>query len=183
MRAASLRPTRPNQPITSSRMEPRRSPWWSATTSPDLPADLHRRVQRRHGLLEDHRHLVAPEFPHGAFRQAHQLAAAQLDAARDGGVLGQQAENGQRGDGLARPRLADDPKPLSLTDAEGDALDRRRAVAERDGEIGHLEVAHRISLSLGSRRSRRPSPRRLNPMVAIAIARPGQSASIGALKR
>ena len=83
--------------------------------------------------------------------------------------------------GAARPPGLE---ALGALHGEGHAVDGHDvAAAERDGEVIDLEVAHATSRSLGSSRSRSPSPSRLKPSVATAIARPGQSANSGALKR
>ena len=150
---------------------------------PHLPAHLHGGIQGGHRLLEDHRHLVAPESAHLVLGEPHELAAVEPDAAGDVRVGGQEAHDRERRHGLARPGLADDPQPFPFVEGEADAPQGGLLpTAEGDAQVRDFEVAHRISLSLGSSRSRRPSPRRLKPMVVTAIARPGQSASWGALK-
>ena len=82
----------------------------------DLLADLHHRVERRHRILEDHRHFGAPDGLALAQRHGDQLLALEEDRARPDGVApGQQAHDRARQDGLAGAGLADDaerPAPI-----------------------------------------------------------------------
>ena len=52
----------------------------------DLAADLHHRVERRHRVLEDHRHLLAPHAAHRLAVEVADLAALELDAAAADGA-------------------------------------------------------------------------------------------------
>ncbi|GAA3151743.1 hypothetical protein GCM10020001_089120 [Nonomuraea salmonea] len=99
----------------------------------DLGADPHERVERGHRLLEDHGQLAPAQPLEPALRHAHQVVLAEPRRARGGDALGQQAHERQRGQRLARPRLADQPDPLARRDAERHVADELD-VAGGDGE-------------------------------------------------
>ena len=110
----------------------------------DLLLDPMQRVERGQRLLEDHRDAVAADAAHDPLAGADQLGAAKADAAlrvpRDG--VGQELQDRQGRDRLARAAFADHRQGLALLDAEADALDRldlahRRA--ERDVKVLDLE--------------------------------------------
>ena len=69
----------------------------------DLLAHGEHRVQRRHGGLEDHGDLLAPDLPHFLFRQVQQLLAIQVDltAADFGRGIRQDTHDGFCDGGLA----------------------------------------------------------------------------------
>ena len=73
-----------------------------------LGPDRHHRVQRRHGLLEDHGHVAAPQGPDGASGQAREFAPLQPDRTlahfQRGGQEPHDRESRQRlaGTGFAR---------------------------------------------------------------------------------
>jgi hypothetical protein len=123
----------------------------------DLLADGHHRVEGGQGVLEDHGDLPAPDGLEVTLGAPDELVAAEADRPPDGGALGQQPEDGERGDGLARTGFADDAEHLVLLDGEGQVVDRvERPVVggERDAEPVDLEqrsrgargAAHRGSL-------------------------------------
>ncbi|MPN08060.1 hypothetical protein SDC9_155336 [bioreactor metagenome] len=160
----------------------------------ELAADPHRRVQRRHRLLEDHAVGVAAQPGQSTVRGGGDLDDAvrrtgrrhgQANAAAHPGGLRQQAEQRQAGDRLARTGLPDQSHPLAVGDAERQPAHHvGTAPAEPDPQVvdPHQRLGHRTaSRSRGSSRSRRPSPNRLKPSTARPIASPGQTASIGAV--
>jgi hypothetical protein len=110
----------------------------------DLVADLHDRVQGRHRLLEDHRHLRAAEVAERPVGQGEQIDPVEADGAcdRTQGLLRSEAHDGEGGDRLARAGLADDADDLALVDCEAAVLHRIGAVGalgERDGEAVDVE--------------------------------------------
>ena len=125
----------------------------------DLLTGREHRVQRGHGLLEDHGHVGAAHLAHLRLRRpghvqhlaaapaqqrraAHDLAAAMLD----------QAHQRQRGDRLARARLADDGQGLATIDVEGQlahGIDNALGAGET-----HAQVVHGQHTLLGQRQRR-----------------------------
>ena len=101
----------------------------------DLAADRHHRIERRHRLLEDHRHGGGAQLPQAAVAGGEQFLADQLDAAagRHQRALLQQAHHRQRGHRLARAAFADQAQRLALADLQRDAVDdaRRRGFLPR----------------------------------------------------
>ena len=91
----------------------------------DLAANRHHRIERRHRLLEDHRHLRRAELPQAAVGRGENLFADQLDAAagRNQRALRQQTHRGQRGHRLARAAFADEAQRLALVHLDRDAVD------------------------------------------------------------
>ena len=99
-----------------------------------LEGDRERRVEARHRVLEDHRDLAAEERAALALAHPLQVAAGEgepLGADAPGRV--DQAEHGERGHALARPRFADDADDLAGGDREAD-------VAPRAACIGRAEL-------------------------------------------
>ena len=90
----------------------------------DLPADLHHRVERGHRVLEDHRHLGAPDGSQLVLRCADELLALVGDRPGADDVLGGEQAHDRAGQhGLARAGLADDAERLAALEAEGDTVD------------------------------------------------------------
>ncbi len=157
----------------------------------DLRTHLHERVERGHRLLEHHRRARAPDAGELALPEVDEVAlvAADVDGSLGAEVGGQQSHHGEGGERLARTGLADQADAFAALDVERQ-LRHERAVAGADGQVGHLDGAtldgrgghgaglqkrgHHRLLSLGSSRSRRPSPKRLNPSTAMAMAKPGK---------
>jgi len=114
----------------------------------DLLADLHDRVERGHGVLEDHRHLGAPDVP--ALPEAHGREFHALEPHRafpDHVPAGEQPHDRAGEDGLARARLADDAERAAARQGEADAVDRpddaeRRL--ERRAQVLDLEQRARV---------------------------------------
>ncbi len=96
----------------------------------DLLADLHHRVERRHRVLEDHRHLGAPHRAHVVLRVADDVVALVEDVAlTDDVALGQQAHDRPRQDRLARAGLAHDAERLAAVEAERHTVDGTHGAA------------------------------------------------------
>ena len=122
-RLASAMPTCPSISIARSH----------APLAVDLPVELDRlrdlvahrvdRVERRHGLLEDHRDGVAADVAHLVVGQLQQVAPVEPDLARDGLARAlDQPHRGHRGDALAAAGLADDAQRLAVLDLERHAV-------------------------------------------------------------
>ncbi len=87
-------------------------------------------------VLEHHGDPSAADGGQLASGQADQLAVVQPDRAPDPGGAGQQAEHGQRGDGLPGAGLADDAEGLAPVQGEVDAAHGGDGVgAARAGEV------------------------------------------------
>ena len=85
----------------------------------DLAPDLHDRVERGHRVLEDHRHLGAPQRSHLAVAGADELLA--VVGGRPGAdhvAGGEQAHDRAGEHGLAGAGLADDAERLAAVEAE-----------------------------------------------------------------
>ena len=105
----------------------------------DLVAHAVHRVERGHGLLEDHGDLLAPDFlqlPLAHFGDVRPLVAD--FAAGDPAGLLQQAQDGAEGLALAAARLAHQAEGLPMEDLEGDAVHGADGLPLA-GE-GHVEV-------------------------------------------
>ena len=91
----------------------------------DLIADGEDRVQRRHGLLEDHRDVVAADLLELPLLEHGEITALEEDARafRDPAGPVDQAHHRQRGHGLAAARLADDAERAPRRDLEVDPVD------------------------------------------------------------
>jgi len=145
----------------------------------DLAADGMHRVQAGHRLLEDHRDAIAANAAEIAFAHGHQVLAVEAHRAAGARPLGQEADQAQRGHRLAAARFADDAEGFAPLQRERDAAHRIGRPArgfQRDMEVFDFEQRGHDYLcraSLGSIRSRRPSPSRFRPSTDRAIARPG----------
>ncbi len=81
----------------------------------DLKADGEHGVERRHGLLKNHRDFIAADLPHFRERFPQQIRPGVEDFAprvKTGGI-GDQPQDGQRGDAFARARFADQAQHFS----------------------------------------------------------------------
>ena len=153
----------------------------------DLAADLHDRVERGHRVLEDHRHLRAPDRAHLLLGVSGDVGALVVHVAvADHVALGQQPHDRAGQDRLARARLAHDAEGLAAVEAEGHAVhrshgsplgqevrlevdDAQQLVAGVDasgGAPGDDLAAHRPP-SLTSRNSRTRSPARLRDRTVM----------------
>ena len=91
----------------------------------DLVADPLHGVERRHGVLEDHGDLGAPELAQLVVGRVEDLRAVVAHRPRLGGrEPGEQAHDGPGQHRLARAGLADEPEGLALLQGERDPLDR-----------------------------------------------------------
>jgi len=88
-----------------------------------LPAGKHG-VERGHGLLEDHRDLLAPDLPHLAGGQVHEVPAVVEDLSLHdlAGGLRDQLHHAERGHRLAAAGLADHAERLALVDMQVHAV-------------------------------------------------------------
>ena len=159
----------------------------------DLVADAQRRVQRGRRVLEDHGDRASAEPPVLLLGKPDQgVAAEPHGAVRDAPRRVEQAHDRERGDGLARPRLADDCDPLSRGNGEGDVVDRaHHAVVGGELDAQLLDLQQRVSRRAadsgrhrhtrtgrrGSSASRTPSPTKLTASTVEKIARPGNTVS------
>ena len=86
---------------------------------------LRHRVQRGDRVLEDHRDVLAAHAADLFLGQSEQVAALELDVARDGGVAEHagEAEDGGGGDALAAAGLADQADELARRHVEAHAVD------------------------------------------------------------
>jgi hypothetical protein len=100
-----------------------------------LAADREVGVQRGHGVLEDHRDLLAADLVQLGRGQVQDLAAAVEDGAVRAAVAGEQAHDGEEDLGLARPALADDAQGLAVGYREVDAVGGEH-LAVGGGEAG-----------------------------------------------
>ena len=100
----------------------------------DLLADRVVRVHRRQRILEDHRHLLAAQRPHGLRRRTDDLHAVEPDLARHVGVAPVvQPQDAQAGHRLAGAGLADDAQGAAALEGERDRVHRaNQAVVGRE---------------------------------------------------
>ncbi len=134
----------------------------------DLLAHRVQRVERGHGLLEDHGDTVATDLAHGFFVRLDQVLPVEMNLSLGvaGQRVGQQAQDGMCGDRLARAAFAHQRQGFALADVEGHALYHALdliAGDELDGKVADLDqvlanrnFGHLISLG---RRHRAPPPR------------------------
>ncbi len=110
------------------------------------------RVERGHGLLEDHGDLVTADLPEARVRRTQQLLTTEADGApRDDlpGRIGNQSHERKRRDRLPATRLADDPECLPLLHVEGDAvhgLGHTGVGPEIRAQVTDLEERHQTAL-------------------------------------
>jgi hypothetical protein len=116
----------------------------------ELVADRVGRVERRHRLLEDHRHAVAAQVRHHRLGHADDGLAEEVKRARRAPrALRQQVHHGKGGQRLAAARLADDAHGLAAIDMEAYALHCiQRAGRHRQGDFESLDsqdaIAHQL---------------------------------------
>ena len=109
----------------------------------ELAGDAQDRVQRRHGVLEDHGDFAAADGTDAVFVQRREVLAAEADGAADntGGIV-EQADDRFRADTFARTGLTDDAQGFAGVQVEADAIDRahRAGVGQEPGaQITHLK--------------------------------------------
>ena len=165
----------------------------------DLALDLHHRVERGHRVLEDHRHLGAPDVAHLVLRVADDVGALVVDVAFAHDVLaGEQSHDRPGQDGLARAGLADDaegPPPVELDRHAVDGAHRAPLGVEVGLEVDHLEqlvaavgapgrrAGHELAThrppSFTSKYSRTRSPARFSDSTVRNSTKQGTSEIIG----
>ena len=167
----------------------------------EVLADRLDRIERGHGVLEDHGNLRAAHAAallgaHGKHILAGKLELVSLDL----GVLGQKAHDRLHGDTLARAGLAHNGEELAVEDREVHAshgLDEAAVRVERGAQVAHAQQlatrrrrahggglvvlsSHRYPLSplmtCGSAKTRRTLPSLLNAKMTITMSRPGMNA-------
>ena len=91
----------------------------------DLITDSHQGVQRGHGILEDHRDLLAADLTHILFGGFQQILAVQDDLTAQNlcGGIGQNAQYGLCNGGLAGTGLTNQAQALTTLYLKGDAVD------------------------------------------------------------
>ena len=132
----------------------------------NLAANGEQRVEGRHGFLEDHGDLAAAQGPASRLGRLEQGLPAPKHLTRTL-RLGQQAEDAQRRDRLARTGLAHQGHPLTPVDAEVQARHSLSMLAigrvKCRGEPPHLEQdicgLGLVGLSHGGCRGHRGAPR------------------------
>ena len=146
----------------------------------DLVADREHRVQRGHGLLEDHRDVPAAH-PHQLFLgQTQQVARRRvgprieaeqhLSVAAFGEVARQQPDHRQGGNGLAAARLANEAERLARRDVEARPVHRPHrlpAGSEPGMQVPHLEQRLRATSRAWTHRG-----------TIIVVVAPGVRASL-----
>ena len=117
----------------------------SAESLGDLVADAHDRVQRGHGLLEDHGACAAAKAADAGFGKGVKPPAGKGDGSGNAGGRRKQAQEGERGGRLAGAGFAYEAEGFSLRDGKGEIVDDG-VKAKGDGEVidfeergGHLE--------------------------------------------
>src|SRR5919106_7048736 len=91
----------------------------------DLVEDGAERIERGHRVLEDHRHISAPDALHLPWAFLHQVFAIELDDATDDPARrGKEAKNRVTGRRFAAPRLPHQAQRLSLREAETHPIHR-----------------------------------------------------------
>ena len=130
----------------------------------DLKADGEARIERRHRLLEDHRHVLAGQPAPLVGRHRHEIGAVERHAVGgDGRGRRQKAHRRQHRHRLARTGFADDRQHFVALEGEVEAVHRlERSVpgGEGDGEIADVEQMRR----------HQPSPHLGIERVAQAVA-------------
>ena len=129
----------------------------------DLVTDGQDRVQRRHRVLEDHRHVAAADLAKPLLPQLQQVLTLEDRLALGDPGARAQPEDGQHRDALAGARLADDAEHLARLEVVGDVrdcLDDAVLGLELDCQIANRENRIRHELSAESGRARRACRRR-----------------------
>jgi hypothetical protein len=115
----------------------------------DLVADRQDRVERRHRVLEDHRHRPAPDLAQPALGQGEQVLALEerLSGRNSPGWTGNEPEDGHHRDAFPRSRLAHDAEDLAGSKIPADVRDGvddpvlrfelHREVLDLEDGVGH----------------------------------------------
>ena len=152
-----------------------------------LGLDRHHGVQGGHGVLEDHGDPRPADVAQSRVRQPQDVRPLEANrAGADPGVAGEQPQDrgGQRG--LPAAAFADHADDASRRHGEvhvPEGLHRAPRRGELDGEIADLQDGLRrdrqFRLSLGSKASRRASPRNVKPSVVTISGMPPAITSQG----
>ena len=109
----------------------------------DLASDGHRRVERRHRVLEDDRHLVAPDVADLPVGDLGEITAFEAyGPTGDKAARREKADYRHAGHGLATAGLADDADRLADVDCERDPVhgpDDGVALADVGPEVVYLK--------------------------------------------
>ena len=136
-------PTRPSRSIACLRATALETVVVDLVRLDDLGADRVVRVHRGQRILEDHRHLLAPQLAHRVRGGADDLRTVEPDLTGDLGVAPVvQAEDAQAGHRLAGAGLADDAERAAPVEGERERVDRAdQAVVGRevDPQVAQLE--------------------------------------------
>ncbi|SEE21700.1 hypothetical protein SAMN05421553_4289 [Pseudomonas anguilliseptica] len=129
----------------------------------DLLFNAVQRIQRGHGLLKDHGDAVAANAAQFVLAQLEQVLPCVVNAAAGvlGQRVGQQTQDGMRGDRFARAAFAHQSQGLTALDIEadafqytlfqaaGDEFDRQVADFDEAVGVGHVissDRRHRVPL-------------------------------------
>ena len=144
-------PTSSSSATARSQAARRPSPPVDAERLGDLAPDREDRIERGHGLLEDHRETRAAQRPHLALGQGQQVPSLeQHPSSHDPARRRHQPHQAERGHALAAPGFSDEPEDPTRMERERHAVDRpgqSRVILEVHGEILHLEHRHQSRLS------------------------------------
>ena len=121
-----------------------------------LLADPMHRIQRRSGILEDHRDALAANARQRIAAQRIDRIAIEPHLTRHARPRAEQAQHGKPGHALAAARFADDAQRLAMPNVEIDAVQHRQP---RDAVIeGHLQSVNRDQRRRLGRRGPAPIP-------------------------
>src|SRR5450756_41816 len=149
----------------------------------NLPPGSEHRVHGRHGVLKDHRDVLAADLAHLPFTHLREVSTLVDDTAADDLARTLKAHDAQCGHRLTAARLADDAERLSGVELERYAVDRLdvAVLGGKDGvQVVHLEkwLGHRQwAFSLGSKASRTALPKRFEASTVTKIVTPGKTTS------
>src|SRR5215204_7457759 len=110
----------------------------------DLASDLHGRVQRGHGVLENHRYLRTPDVLHLFLAELHEIPPVEEDLAapNDGVGLRVEADDALGRNRLSRARLSDYGEGLATSQVERNPphrLDLSLISAKGDLQVSYLQ--------------------------------------------
>ena len=169
---------------------PCRNPATRAMPQPNLfqlPAHAVHRIQRRQGILEDHRHAVAAQVRQIALAPAKQSLSLEFQGrGADLRQAWQQTHDGVCGDRLARAGLADQSQGFAGRDGEVDLPHRVQHAAmgrQPYRQAGHPKGRRAHRRLSGPIKSRSESPNRLIATTRRKIAEPGKAMRCGVKRR
>ena len=151
----------------------------------NLISHRHNRVQRRHGVLENHGHIIATHMFQFLRGHLQNILALQINltALNHPRRVGNQIQDGHGRGGLARAGLPYQTQSVLFPNLNVNAVDRmdirilRLIVNNQILYFQYQIFCHRSHLSyffiFGSSASRRPSPSKLSASTVSIIANPG----------